>query len=243
MNPLLVAAIEAAHRADAAKQQYTEIMYKYAGDIMVNGPAITEEEFWQITAAYRTLIIKAMMLRRESVPSWAADELCRISKYESALRCWGRPIDGLTALTFDRIVPYAYSYGYWKTQCGKLLDNMQQIITGKGDDGWGDLVDGLPLLGPKFFARMQKQRFYNYKHFRQVVRKTVVGFLAELINASDSDTDAARIKKYANKFCRMILDGENYFEMSLENEAASWLASFYPAEEKEQADAHGCACN
>lgn len=249
MTPSLVTAIAAAQRANAATQQYHEIMRKYAVEIMINGPAVTEEEFWKITTVYRTLIIQALIMRRDTSPSWAADELCRISKYHSAGQNYGdwRNISQSAgwepAPPFDKIVPYAYSYGHWKTQCGNLLDSMEQIKTDKGDDGWGDLVDGLPLLGAPFFARMQNKKFYNYDHFRKVVRKTVAGFVTEMIDTSDAATDAERIKKYSAKFCRMILDGENYFEMSLEDTANTWLSSFYPAEEKEQAEAHGCACD
>lgn len=202
-----------------------------------NANPLPEATFWQITGAYRSLILDAIGCQRPEPPKWAADELFRCATFEGTSSWWVDRLPHMHVASFFDTMNYATIYGRYKRGCYKLVDQMEQVSRqcGKGDDGFGDMIDGLPLLGPKFYRRLEQQRFYNYKHFKQIIRKHVSDFVDEL--GENYKHAADKIKK---RFAHMIIDGENYFHMMLEDAAKEWFPTFYKEQEKETAT-YGCA--
>lgn len=77
-----------------------------------------------------------------------------------------------------------------------LYDALFDIVEGKSDDSYGDLIDSLPFAGEKFILRCQQRGFKNFDEFKSVLKKTVGAWWYEY-----------------------IYDGENYIGMKLDDEA------------------------
>lgn len=226
LNEILESVIMQARVLKQAQNHYEELMRNYGGWISVKEP-LDEATFWRTTSVFRTLIFQAITLDRPEPVDWAADEMCRLATYPHAKTWWENEFHDFGGMVFPTVLQYAFTYNNYRSKAYKLVDAMKQIETGKGDDGFGDLMDGMPLMGQNFFQRMEKMRFYDYKHFRQVIRKTV----RENVQALD-DKYTHYEDKIVTKFSRMIIDGENYFGMSLEDKAKEWLPRYFTQEEE-----------
>lgn len=209
-----------------AQDKYDELMRNYGGWISLKEP-LDEATFWRITDTFRILIFQAITLDRADPVDWAADEMCRLATYPHTQTWWIDEFQKFDNLLFPTVLQYAYTYENYRTKAYKLVDAMKQIETGKGDDGFGDMMDSLPILGHKFFRRMEKMRFYNYKHFREVIHKTVREHVKAL-----GDKYTYYEDKIVKKLAHMIIEGENYFSMTLEEKTKEWLPRYFTQEEE-----------
>lgn len=230
-DPVLTETLEAvimqARVLKQAQDKYDELMRNYGGLIAVKHP-LSEPTFWRTTDCFRAVIFQAITTDRPDPVDWAADEMCRVATYDHAKPRWIDEFQESRGLTFPTVLEYAHTYENYRSKAYKLVNAMKQIETGKGDDGFGDMMDSLPILGHKFFRRMEKMRFYNYKHFQHVIRKTVREHVKAL-----GDKYAYYENKIVKKFSAMIIDGENYFGMTLEEKAKEWLPRYFKTEKEE----------
>jgi hypothetical protein len=231
LEKALEAAIVSARTLRQAQEIYDNAIRNYGHGAVERVKPLSEAAFWQITDSYRTLVLVAIATSRAEPPKWAADEMFRIAVYEGTASWWSKKMPHGHRASFFDTFNYAFTYSQYRREYYKLVDAMPQVSgeCGKSDDGFGDLMDGLPLLGQTFYQRLQRKRFYNYKHFKHIVRKTVNQFVDEL--GPDYTHYADKVKR---RFTRMILDGENYFGMTLEDMAKEWFPRFYKAEEAEE---------
>lgn len=227
LNDMLESVIMQARALKQAQDRYEELMRNYGGLISLRHP-LNEANFWRSITAFRTLIFQAITLDRAEPVEWAADEMCRLATYPHAKTWWISEFQEFNDVKFPVMLDFAYTYDNYRTKAYKLVDAMKQIETGKSDDGFGDMMDSLPLLGHKFFRRMEKMRFYDYKHFRGVIRKT----MREHVQAF-GDKYKYYEDKIVSKFSNMIIDGENYFGMTLEDKVKEWLPRYFNQHEEE----------
>jgi hypothetical protein len=101
--------------------------------------------------------------------------------------------------TLDDAIHFALN---WRLYVNKFYNaaDKSDVKWGLSDDGFGDLMDGLVLCGKDFLTRLKKNEFEGRKEFR----REVGAVLGEVISG-------------------MVLDGENYFGMSLEDTAQEWF--------------------
>jgi hypothetical protein len=104
----------------------------------------------------------------------------------------------------DELVKFAKTYEAMKD---RLYDPLFDLVEGKGDDGYGDLIDNLPLLGDKLFKSLESKEFGNPTLVRQKIEKA--GGRAFAISEGQ-----------AMKF---IWGGENYNSMGLRDAAEKYL--------------------
>ncbi len=106
--------------------------------------------------------------------------------------------------SMDELIRFAKTYEEIKR---RLYTPLFELVKGKGDDSYGDLIDNLPLLGHKMFKSLEDKDFGNPSVVRGQV--TIASGLA--LGLSDGQ---------AMKF---IWEGENYNGMSLRDAAEEYL--------------------
>jgi len=111
-------------------------------------------------------------------------------------------VDHNSKVTFDEAVHFALNWRIYVSKFYKAADKSEEIKWGLSDDGFGDLMDGLVLCGKDFLNRLKNDEFEGRKHFRREASE-ILGDLSE-----------------------MVLDGENYFAMNLEDQAQKRFRSF-----------------
>lgn len=148
--------------------------------------------FWEMVVLFRQEVVRRLGPKFDSRK--AVDEFFRIPQAADHTAVWdGRQwLKSKSPYTFEEAVQFART---WEEVKGPLYDKLFNIIEGKGDDSYGDLLDALPLAGQKFYERCLAGKFYNCDDF------------IELLKAED------------DKLFDTIYEGENYFEMFLEEEA------------------------
>lgn len=227
LSEMLESVIVQARVLKKAQDLYDQLMRNYGAMISMHHP-LDEASFWHTNDFFRVLLFQAITTDRAEPVDWAADEMCRVATYDHAKTWWIDSFQASQGITFPTVLEYAHTYENYRSKAYKLVDAMKQIETGKGDDGFGDMMDSLPILGPKFFRRMEKMRFYNYKHFRHVIRETVREHVKAL-----GDKYTYYEDKIVKKVSAMIIDGENYFGMTLEEKTKEWLPRYFKTEEEE----------
>lgn len=234
LEQALESSIRSARVLRKAQEDYDRLMRNYGAAVEINKP-LPEATFWRITETFRTLILQALVTKRPEPVHWAADEMFRLATYNNAANWWETKLKMYTPSFFETL-NYAFTYSQYRRECYRLFDDIKQVSEncGRGDDAFGDLVDGLPMLGHTFYKRMMAKKFYDYPHFVKITRKTVAGFVTDL--GDDYKNVADELTK---KFSRLILEGENYFGMTLEDAAKEWFPRFYKETEEvaEEVDA------
>jgi len=99
-------------------------------------------------------------------------------------------------------IHFALSWSHYKNKAYVAGDKLG-FSFGRGDDSYGDLMDAVPLLGQEFSRKLETGWFGNLREFNEKV---------------DATCDVAgRVLK------DVVLHGENYFAMSLEEAARRWV--------------------
>lgn len=158
---------------------------------------LDDDRFWQIQEIFVKQLFRSG-LRVEH----AADELCR------AAWCTEHKMEGVTLQDMARFAKT------WTAKKDALYQPLFDVVEGKGDDGYGDFLDALPLAGREVYEACLDGDYGNN-------RVLIVGITTSLAHHEVAP------QKYADKFLQMILNGENYIRMMLENAAKNFTASSF----------------
>jgi len=175
-------------------------------------PAVEPEHFWPMADAFRMLVLRTMQHRTEGVSDAAADEFMRQAVIGQS--SWGLPA----------AVHFAISYGDYQRKAYAGGDGCR-FSFGRGDDGYGDLMDSVVLLGREFNERLHAGRFYDLSDFNAAVKERC----DSAVTASDfpfqySDAPDSHRAAMASRLRKFILQGENYCGMMLCDAAQKWIA-------------------
>jgi rubrerythrin len=143
-------------------------------------PPLTDDEFWSILAVYRKEVLSSIRAGRKSEAS-AHNLQCRMeSRGEQKAALYMR---------------FAKTY---ELKASKLYKPLFEVVEGRGDDGYGDLLDNLPLIGREVYEKALDGYYGNESALRDAVLESFKGTVKE----------AERLISY-------IFNGENYNQMSL----------------------------
>jgi hypothetical protein len=184
--------------ADAVAFRQAQAKYDKAFRLLkITTPEIQAADFWPMVDAFRLTILRTMNYRTEGVTEAAADEFMRQASIGESP--WGLPAAVHFALSYDTYKRHAYAGG---DRCRFSFD--------RGDDGYGDLMDAVVLLGREFNERLHASRFYDLKDFNAAVEE-------QCAISSATAAVASRLRTF-------ILQGENYCGMMLCDAAQKWIA-------------------
>jgi hypothetical protein len=199
--------------ADAVAFRQARSRYDKAFRLLrMTTPAVEPEHFWPMADAFRMLVLRTMQHRTEGVSDAAADEFMRQAVIGQS--SWGLPA----------AVHFAISYGDYQRKAYAGGDGCRFSFD-RGDDGYGDLMDSVVLLGREFNDRLHAGRFYDLRDFNEAVDEqcyasvTAKDFLFQY--ADDPVGNRASLGSRLRKF---ILEGENYCGMMLCDAAQKWIA-------------------
>jgi hypothetical protein len=193
--------------ADAVAFRQSRAKYDKAFRMLkITTPELQAADFWPMADAFRLTILRTMNYRAEGVSEAAADEFMRQASIGQSP--WDLAAAVHFALSYDTYKRHAYAGG---DKCRFSFD--------RGDDGYGDLMDSVVLLGREFNERLHVGRFYDLKDFNAAVTE-------QCAILSASEAVASRLRKF-------ILQGENYCGMMLCDAAQKWIALEAPRGTKE----------
>lgn len=170
------------------------------------------DPFWPMVDVFRKVVLQTMLYRQERVAEAAADEFLRLAA------------NGESPWSVSTAVHFCLSYHHYQRLAYKGGDTCRFGFD-RGDDGYGDLMDAVVILGREFNERLHAGRFYDLTAFNSAAD--------DLCNTSVSagefpftyaDDPTGKRVALASRLRTMILRGENYFAMSLEDEAARRVA-------------------
>jgi hypothetical protein len=153
-----------------------------------------------------------MNYRAEGVSEAAADEFMRQASIGQSP--WDLAAAVHFALSYDTYKRHAYAGG---DKCRFSFD--------RGDDGYGDLMDAVVLLGREFNEDLHASRFSDLPDFTEAVS----GQCHASVTAKDfpfqyADDPVGKRTSLASRLRKLILQGENYCGMMLCDAAQKWIA-------------------
>lgn len=176
-------------------------------------PPLPPGHFWPMADALRKVLLKTMLHRQERVAEAAADEFFRLAVIGELQ--WQLPAAVHFALSYRHYQQLAYDGG---DECKFSFD--------RGDDGYGDLMDAVVILGREFNERLHAGRFYDLADFSGAVGDACSASVsAGEFPFTYTDDPVGKRMTLASRLRAMIVHGENYFAMSLEDEAEKRVAS------------------
>lgn len=166
-------------------------------------PPCTKVKFYKILPLFREAIESFVFkLRRSNGVEQAADEMYR------------RVLTGETTWAFDDLIGFSK---YYEKLDNALYQPLFDVVTGRGDDGYSDLLDSLPLADERIVDRCLASGKKS--------RTPRDGYLTNAEFEAD-------LKTLGDKWYEFIADGENYVVSSLERAAANrWLSGFWHSHE------------
>jgi hypothetical protein len=188
-----------------AKAQYEEAFLSFKAGV----PPLAPEHFWPMADAFRQVVLRTMVYRTERIGVLAAEEFLRLA------------VIGSLPWSLSAAVHFCLSYRHYKFLAYAGGDECKFGFD-RGDDGYGDLMDAVVLLGREFNERLHAGRFYDLVEFS--------GAVGDVCSASVSagefpftyaDDPVGNRMALESRLRTLILQGENYFAMSLEDEAAN----------------------
>ena len=162
---------------------------------------LTDAEFWSVLAIYRNEVLSSIRGGRKSDAS-AHNLQCRMeSRGEQKAALYMR---------------FAKTYGI---KAAALYKPLFEVVEGRGDDSYGDLLDNLPLIGREVYDKAIEGYYGNENALKEAtaealeapVRKT----LSERQHRPTPVVLAERTKDTIDKLLEYIFGGENYNETSL----------------------------
>jgi hypothetical protein len=167
-----------------ARSQFDEQFMDWSRGV----PPLAPEHFWPMVDEFRRVVIDTMRYTTESVGEKAANEFLRLASVEQG--------------DIAAAVHFALSWSHYEGKAYAAGDKLG-FSFGRGDDGYGDLMDAVPLLGQSFNERLELGKFNTLHEFNEQV---------------DAVCDVAgRVLR------NEVLYGENYFAMSLNDAAQKWV--------------------
>ena len=201
----------AKHTADVT---YHEGFRAYMDDL----DCLNDDRFWAILNKFRSL------LNRKSLSTTlAVDELFRLATetdlVAQAEEYQERGIDvGDNNYSTLETIRFAKTY---RVKAAALCKPLFDVIEGRGDDSYGDLLDNLPLMGQDMYKQLigngEKSNYRNHSVFESAVKDVI------LLEDFGSDTDKAlawdEYKGDKNRMRKHVLQGENYNGLRLAEQA------------------------
>ena len=180
--------------------------------LKITTPELQAADFWPMADAFRLTVLRTMNYRTEGVTEAAADEFMRQASIGESP--WGLPAAVHFALSYDTYKRHAYAGG---DKCRFSFD--------RGDDGYGDLMDSVVLLGREFNERLRVGRFYDLSDFNKAVdERCHASVTAEDFPYQYSDDPVGNRTSLASRLRKFILQGENYCGLMLCDAAQKWIA-------------------
>ena len=174
---------------------------------------LSPEHFWPMADVFRKVLLKTMAYRQERVAEAAADEFFRLAVIGELQ--WQLPAAVHFALSYRHYKQLAYAGG---DECKFSFD--------RGDDGYGDLMDAVVILGREFNERLHAGRFYDLPDFTQAVSDACAASISvDEFPFTYADDPVGNRMALESKLRGLIVRGENYFAMTLEDEAERRVAS------------------
>lgn len=181
-------------------------------------PLLDADRFWEILEKYfRPLVIERVF--RQDAAKDAISEFFRVQSAAGKVQVWdsrGGYRYEECPYTFDEAIRFAKTWGHYKRALYKPLFD---VVEDKGDDGYGDLLDSLPLAGQTIHNACHDHDYGNNRVFREAVKDT----LEQAVDSQMKNVDDERCAKFKKKLTSFVIDGENYFEMRLSDIAQSWF--------------------
>jgi hypothetical protein len=185
-------------------------------------PPMAPDFFWPMVDKFRADVLSAMIYRRERFAEHAADEFLRRAQFGTD--------------SFAEAVHFALSWRDYKDRAYECGDRFR-FSWNRGDDGYGDLMDAVVLLGRDFNERLAAGTFRSLDWFELEAEKSCIAAAAGTAGLSHFDCDGGVVSTHSDRLAlarrlrEVVLHGENYFAMSLEDEAQKRIA--YEAARKE----------
>jgi hypothetical protein len=199
--------------ADAVAFRRAQAKYDKAFRLLkITTPEVEPADFWPMADCFRLTILRTMIYRAESVTEAAADEFMRLAVVGQSQ--WDLPAAVHFALSYDTYKRHAYAGG---DRC--------RFSFGRGDDGYGDLMDAVVLLGREFNERLHAGRFYDLPDFVAAVKERCDAAVpaSEFPFQYSDDPEGSRVS-LVSRLRKLILQGENYCGMMLCDAAQKWIA-------------------
>ena len=199
--------------AEALEFQQAKARYENAFRTFHSGvKPMDADTFWPMADVFRKVVLKTMLHRQERVGVLASEEFLRLAAI------------GESPWSVSAAVHFCLSYHHYKRLAYAGGDECRFGFD-RGDDGYGDLMDAVVLLGREFNERLHAGRFYDLTEFSKAVEDLCYASVA----ASEfpftyADDPTGQRMSLASRLRVMILRGENYFAMSLEEAAAERVA-------------------
>jgi hypothetical protein len=167
-----------------ARSQFDEQFMDWSRGI----PPLAPEHFWPMVDDFRKVLLDTMRYRKEGFVEAAAEEFLRLAVVNGG--------------DLAAAVHFALSWSHYRGKAYAAGDELGFSFE-RGDDGYGDLMDAVPLLGQEFSRKLETGWFGNLREFNEKV---------------DAVCDVAgRVLK------DVVLHGENYFASSLQDAAQKWV--------------------
>jgi hypothetical protein len=167
-----------------ARSQFDEQFMDWSRGI----PPLEPEHFWPMVDEFRKVLLDTMRYRKEDYVKAAANEFMRLAVVNGG--------------DLAAAVHFALSWSHYKGKAYAAGDELGFSFE-RGDDGYGDLMDAVPLLGQVFNRKLELGKFDTLREFNEQV---------------DATCDVAgRVLR------NEVLFGENYFASSLQDAAQKWV--------------------
>lgn len=163
-----------------ARSQFDEQFMDYAMGI----PPLAPEHFWPMVDEFREVLIYTMQHKKEGYVKAAANEFMRRTVVNGG--------------DIAAAVHFALSWNHYTGKAYAAGDKLKFSFD-RGDDGYGDLMDAVPLMGQVFNRRLELGKFDTLREFN-----------LEVVATCDV---AGRVLK------DVVFHGENYFSMCLKDAA------------------------
>lgn len=167
-----------------ARSQFDEEFMDWARSI----PPMAPEHFWPMVDEFREVLIYTMQHKKEGYVEAAADEFMRRTVVNSG--------------DLAAAVHFALSWGHYKGKAYAAGDELGFSFD-RGDDGYGDLMDAMPLMGQEFNHKLMLGKFNTLREFNEQV-----------------DAECCSLGRVLKD---VVLHGESYFRMYLEEVAQKWV--------------------
>ena len=158
----------------------------------MNGvPLLERDKFFHIAAMYREEIVSfKFRLNRSNGVKQAAWEIFRCAI------CENPNYNG------EELIQFAKTYDTMKS---KLYKPLFDVVEGKGDDGYSDLLDNLPLVGQELYEALERKDYGTTRKIQAEIRAELTGMLA----------NRKKPEMLVDKMEKFIWNGENYNGMML----------------------------
>jgi len=188
----MIEAKETALLFNKAKDDYHQSFQRLLKSIK----PLDNNRFWELLKHYRSEVVQYVLMYKRCTED-AASEFFRKTTFGTmrATCTWN----------FDEALAFVVAY---ELKSKELYQPLFDIVEGRGDDGYGDLLDSLPLAGRETFDKCMGRKFFDNEEFEDFVKHAL----------SHGDTPVVvQLQQH-------VLHGENYNRMHLQEQAQKFFA-------------------